>query len=864
MREKINDLIQLFCEALSIEANYEKEQGGKPYRLFNMQCLGKDDGGWIYIFESEVELFLPDGLPIRIEKFKKFYGEILACSGYELVLLLKTELIEAEELYYLYCEPWEILLELQRKLINLSETPNFGKLSLAYQAVCASQKLVNQASQKLLHKGQEKAIQFAQDNPVSFIWGPPGTGKTETLAKIAFSHYKNGKTVLILSHSNVAVDTAIERIDRIYQNEYQPGEIVRYGYPRINSVRSHSYLTTYKLVLNNNPDLKRRVEELRKIIEKLKNDINVRNTKAKIDKELHDVNEEIKEKEREIINNSKIIATTLSKATIDTTISNILFDAVLLDEASMAYIPQSFYAASLARKNITYFGDFLQLPPIVQKEDDSKVENWLMRDIFEQAGIKHCLENETYHPLMVLLDVQRRMDPKISTFINCYIYKDLLNDSEDIIQKTKPIVEREPFRKRSFVSIDLTPFPSICHQDGSYSRYNIFSAFFSVLLALSGLLDQNDSIGIITPYSTQSKLLRSILQDLMGKDLRNSPIYASTVHQFQGSERDIIIFDTVDSYRLKRPGILLTRKKNDNALRLINVAVSRAKGKFILISKQDYWSQRLNSNMTLFHLFKYSKDILANMENDQLLDFIRNLNLPKKYQEVIKVFLGTNIDELIKEIEEAQESIYCSIPDSFQYLSQNWIEAISEALSRNVDLQIRTENPNRFPLNWEEYIITDSFAWTPVIIIDKKITWFGFPKIDSNDSVNILIRFKGEKTAKTILSLMQVKITRNSVSDKNSRLAMFIIKNFQCPECNKNLSLIKNSRGNPFLGCSSYPECNFTQPFTVEILNSYIQMVKLRCSRCGSRMRGSRGKYGFFVGCSSYPQCREIISIWKL
>ena len=74
---------------------------------------------------------------------------------------------------------------------------------------------------------------------------------------------------------------------------------------------------------------------------------------------------------------------------------------------------------------------------------------------------------------------------------------------------------------------------------------------------------------------------------------------------------------------------------------------------------------------------KYSKDILANMENDQLLYFIRNLNLPKKYKEVIKDFLVTNNDEIIKEIQEAQKSIYCSIPESFQYLSQKCIEAKS-------------------------------------------------------------------------------------------------------------------------------------------------------------------------------------------
>ena len=43
-------------------------------------------------------------------------------------------------------------------------------------------------------------------NPVTFVWRPPGTGKTYTLARTAANHYFRKKKVLILSHSNQAVD----------------------------------------------------------------------------------------------------------------------------------------------------------------------------------------------------------------------------------------------------------------------------------------------------------------------------------------------------------------------------------------------------------------------------------------------------------------------------------------------------------------------------------------------------------------------------------------------------------------------------------------------------------------------------------
>ena len=55
---------------------------------------------------------------------------------------------------------------------------------------------------------------------------------------------------------------------------------------------------------------------------------------------------------------------------------------------------------------------------------------------------------------------------------------------------------------------------------------------------------------------------------------QNIPVLAATVHKFQGSERDMMIFDTVDSYPQERPGVLFF----DQNHRLVNVAVTRARG----------------------------------------------------------------------------------------------------------------------------------------------------------------------------------------------------------------------------------------------------------------------------------------------
>ena len=55
--------------------------------------------------------------------------------------------------------------------------------------------------------------------------------------------------------------------------------------------------------------------------------------------------------EKEAVKKARFVATTVSKAVVDRVVRDCEFDVVIFDEASMAYIPQIVFAASLA-KNI--------------------------------------------------------------------------------------------------------------------------------------------------------------------------------------------------------------------------------------------------------------------------------------------------------------------------------------------------------------------------------------------------------------------------------------------------------------------------------------------------------------------------------
>ena len=108
-------------------------------------------------------------------------------------------------------------------------------------------------------------------------------------------------------------------------------------------------------------------------------------------------------------------------------------------------------------------------------------------------------------------------------------------------------------------------------------------------LAVSAAGSGAESVAIITPYVDQSRAIRALLKNHGNMTTR---IECSTVHRFQGQERDVVILDTVDADPMK-PGVLLSeRGPRSSAQNLINVAVSRARGKLIVVADVSYFEQR--------------------------------------------------------------------------------------------------------------------------------------------------------------------------------------------------------------------------------------------------------------------------------
>ena len=79
----------------------------------------------------------------------------------------------------------------------------------------------------------------------------------------------------------------------------------------------------------------------------------------------------------------------------------------------------------------------------------------------------------------------------------------------------------------------------------------------------------------------------------------------------------------------------------------------------------------------------------------------------------------------------------------------------------------------------------------------------------------------------------------------------------ECPKCSKPLSIRLGKRGR-FIGCTAYPECDYTQDIGAQVgEKTEPEVVEGRtCPECSGALHIKAGRYGRFIGCSSYPACK--------
>lgn len=177
-------------------------------------------------------------------------------------------------------------------------------------------------------------------------------------------------------------------------------------------------------------------------------------------------------------------------------------------------------------------------------------------------------------------------------------------------------------------------------------------------------------------------------------------------------------------------------------------------------------------------------------------------------------------------------------------------------------------------LQHREYVILDQKRFKPTDvgrIVNRFLTQYFTQYVDYDftarleDELDAIARGENEwipllenfwKPFKELVTTTNENVKRQDVTQE--------ALNEACPKCGKPLSIRLGKRGR-FVGCSGYPDCDYTRNLEGETTTaSEPEVVSDRtCSDCGGALHIKFGRYGKFIGCSNYPKCKHIEPLEK-
>jgi hypothetical protein len=578
-----------------------------------------------------------------------------------------------------------------------------------------------------LNERQAGAVAMAVTRPTTFIWGPPGTGKTSTLGYIMANLLERGERVLFVSNTNRAVDVGmmsllsalgesglerhVPRITRFGETVLEDASLKRIAFDNILEKHTGPGLYEGDPANNDSPDRgpekgeavkgemaksvlaynhtaqpgkpseldilatehaklvreaeqlmidgfhvsrehRLRIRELKKQIDRLELDYGGRvrarggdtggragtvrivpdadwnaqpNEWRNTGKDAgwnpvpdgtEDTGAGSRSGSREmkmisLLAGMRLIGTTLARVCTSDLMDLQQFDAVVIDEASMAGLPYSILMAARARKHLVVTGDPMQLPPIALTDSESH-RAALEQDIFTRvAEAESPADLFRWHDrnpaFTCFFDTQYRLNSDLAGIISDVFYEGRLRTG-----KAGKCGRRKTGTVRIINTEHQNPFITSSGEKGfrPVNELHLQIVVDEVMrLVMADRVDPGE-IGVIVPF-------RSAVWDYRKQlSLRNlTDVEVGTIHTFQGREKQVIIFDTVMSGQSQfgrmrhfsvRP---FDEEKNGLSVhRLLNVALSRSRDQLILVA--DF------AHMRKVYRNKFLGRLIGRMVND--------------------------------------------------------------------------------------------------------------------------------------------------------------------------------------------------------------------------------------------------------
>lgn len=455
-----------------------------------------------------------------------------------------------------------------------------------------------------LRSAQQEAVRRTGKGIVD-LWGPPGTGKTYTLARAVQSLVARGFKVALLAPTNVAVDTAVLALHACYRQAGIPlsgGFIVRAGFPELDELNHYPELLAWQETLASQQrtlqrlTLSKRETESKLLTAEGKERLVLQTKKAEVNKEIEDCRRLRGEELWTLARKATVLATTVysglhreeMQAFFSTPKVALIFDEAAMVPRYTIYpfmeflsggeAPQGSLRETPSEVTVILSGDPRQLGPIhsQRREQDVNMRFWLGESLMEE------LLQPTGEPTAAFLEEQSRMDQSICRRISSTYYSDRLKTVPDSGRPTPPLAPGWPTDGVVIVDAKKAALPSDSPAEESLrytAKRHERTLQVAVRLIREALANGTRSVLWLTPFRDQAALARKLV------DLHFSAhnVRAGTVHTSQGGEADLVIFDPVNVGHRWLQGLIGGAIDIE---RLLNVSVSRGRGQVIVFTNR--------------------------------------------------------------------------------------------------------------------------------------------------------------------------------------------------------------------------------------------------------------------------------------
>jgi hypothetical protein len=672
---------------------------------------------------------------------------------------------------------------------------------------------------------QQEAFRRSLRNETTFLWGPPGTGKTVTLSAVAFYLFCHNKRVLLVSHTNRAVDGIVlglcKRIVGKSRVHLPEGSIVRVGQvsrkalqgafgqqislehvaesqqrkvrERIGLLRKERELCVRELeglryqqgLMAKQAVLQEELLNLQKMYTEARSSetslatvlrvLRIRygagdGSGTSIDEiqrsmravtgeilgvaselegisaeelgdrvvDLETRDDELIEAIRDLealaedttssaIQRARVVACTAAQAVLRCQ-SLGEFDAVIIDEGSMLPLPYVAFLAGLAKERVIVGGDFRQLPPI-SLSNSPLARQWFARDVFEISGIIDLVDKGEERPFLATLTTQFRGHEALTSLVNERFYGGRLIAQRKEAPAVDPSTSPEWLTRSSVILIDSSPLEPR-GQVENHSKANLAHALVvrSICAALrsAGLAKSTNDVGVIAPFRAQVSLLEDLLDEV-----ELSEIAVGTVHRFQGAERETIILDLTESPPHTLSSFLGGTSLRDAGSRLLNVALSRAQARLIVLANLSYLRERLTERHLLSGVLTEIEQRGSVVDAKEVIpDAVTahgpaasDLCSPQRFD--TETFLAG----ITTDLREAKSSVLISSTAVGERTAHIFATVLKPVIERGVEVHVVTQGDSeRVRLVLESRgVVVEGVTSSGVegVVIDNEIMWIG-------------------------------------------------------------------------------------------------------------------------------------------